>query len=214
MLDRLWEMDLMMHQVSPQRSTNATIWMVKMCSLEWAILESIGKAPISMTPIIRWRKPQADLRITERSLCISLSSATMRLRRMAMARMCVERSLERRTTARTRTLCTMYWHDNGGWEIGSRRGSEVAVYRFGRQRWGFVSSSRSLWALFHEYPVGFEWSVAMNRYRNKARISSNSWGSEEEYSYDSFCVQADEFVWDYNDMLVLFAAGNEGEEGY
>ena len=214
MLDRLWEMDLMMHQVSPQRSTNVTIWMVKMCSLEWAILESIGKAPISMTPIIRWRKPQADLRIIERSLCIFLSSATMRLRRMAMAPMCVERSLERRTTARARTPCTMYCRNDGGWEIGSRRGSEVAVHRFGGQRWGLVSSSRSLWALFHEYPVGFEWSVAMNRYRNKARISSNSWGSEEEYSYDSFCVQADEFVWDYNDMLVLFAAGNEGEEGY
>lgn len=56
--------------------------------------------------------------------------------------------------------------------------------------------------------------MAMNRYRNKARISSNSWGSEDEYYYDSFCSQTDEFVWDYNDMLILFAAGNEGEEGY
>ena len=188
--------------------------MVKMCSLEWAILESIGKAPISMTPIIRWRKPQAGLRITERSLCISLSSATMRLRRMAMAPMCVERSLERRTPARIRTLCTMYCRNDGGWEIGNRRGSEVAVHRFGGQRWGFVSPSRSLWALFHEYPVGFEWNVAMNSYRNKARISSNSWGSRDEIYYDSFCSQTDEFVWDYNDMLVLFAAGNEGEGGY
>ena len=54
----------------------------------------------------------------------------------------------------------------------------------------------------------------MNRYRNKARINSNSWGSEEDYEYDSFCSQTDKFVWDYNDMLILFAAGNEGEEGY
>lgn len=153
MLSRLWQMDLMMHLVSPRRSTNATIWMVGMCSLEWVTLESIGKAPISMTPIIRWRKPTADLPITERFLCISLSSATMRLRRMAMARMCVERSLERRTMARTRTLCTMYWHDNGGWEIGSRRGSEVAVYRFGGQQWGFVSSQEYLWWLFLEILV-------------------------------------------------------------
>ena len=153
MLSRLWQMDLMMHQVSPQRSTNVTIWMVKMCSLEWAILESIGKAPISMTPIIRWRKPQADLRITERSLCIFLSSATMRLRRMAMAPMCVERSLERHMVKLLKVLYIMYWHDDGGWEIGNRRGSEVAVHRFGRQQWGLVSSQEYIWWLFLEILV-------------------------------------------------------------
>ena len=54
----------------------------------------------------------------------------------------------------------------------------------------------------------------MRRYKNDVRISSNSWGSEEEYSYDSSCAQTDQFVWDYNDMLVLFAAGNDGDEGY
>ena len=54
----------------------------------------------------------------------------------------------------------------------------------------------------------------IHRYNNDVRISSNSWGSRDEFYYDSFCSQTDEFVWDYNDMLVLFAAGNEGEGGY
>ena len=153
MLSRLWQMDLMMHLVSPRRSTNATIWMVKMCSLEWVTLESIGKAPISMTPIIRWRKPTADHPITERFLCISLSSATMRLRRMAMAPMCVERSLERHMVKLLKVLYIMYWHDDGGWNIGSRRGSEVAVHRFGGQQWGFVSSQEYIWWLFLEILV-------------------------------------------------------------
>ncbi|CBK21403.2 uncharacterized protein [Blastocystis hominis] len=50
-------------------------------------------------------------------------------------------------------------------------------------------------------------------YNNDVRISSNSWGSRDEFFYDSFCVQTDEFVWDHDDMLILFAAGNEGEGG-
>ena len=53
-----------------------------------------------------------------------------------------------------------------------------------------------------------------NRYNNDVHINSNSWGSKDEYYYDSFCVQTDRFVWDYNDMLILFAAGNDGAEGY
>ena len=53
----------------------------------------------------------------------------------------------------------------------------------------------------------------MDRYNNDVRISSNSWGSRDEFFYDSFCSQTDEFVWDHDDMLILFAAGNEGEGG-
>ena len=45
------------------------------------------------------------------------------------------------------------------------------------------------------------------------RISSNSWGLEKTYEYDDLCMQADRFIWERNDMLVLYAAGNEGEFG-
>ncbi|APH39514.1 S8 family serine peptidase [Methanohalophilus halophilus] len=49
-------------------------------------------------------------------------------------------------------------------------------------------------------------------YTKDARIHSNSWGSEEN-SYTSYSQVADEFMWNHSDMLVLFAAGNDGENG-
>lgn len=71
--------------------------------------------------------------------------------------------------------------------------------------------------LYNNYYLNYLYdfdNIIKNSYRNKVHINSNSWGAEEEYSYDSFCVQTDQFVWDYNDMLILFAAGNDGAEGY
>jgi hypothetical protein len=45
------------------------------------------------------------------------------------------------------------------------------------------------------------------------KISSNSWWGEAE-DYDYQCYSADRFIWRHDDMLALFAAGNEGDEGY
>ncbi len=50
-------------------------------------------------------------------------------------------------------------------------------------------------------------------YNAGARIHSNSWGIPfpgGNYEVDAYAV--DEFVWDYPDMLILFAAGNSGED--
>ena len=49
-------------------------------------------------------------------------------------------------------------------------------------------------------------------YAKDARIHSNSWGSLNN-SYDSYSQAADEFIWNHTDMLVLFAAGNDGKNG-
>lgn len=54
----------------------------------------------------------------------------------------------------------------------------------------------------------------MLRYNNNARILSNSWGLASSSSYDSSCSQTDKFVWDYKDMVILYSAGNDGDEGY
>lgn len=51
-------------------------------------------------------------------------------------------------------------------------------------------------------------------YQNDVKISSNSWGTEQTYSYDSLCSYTDQFVWEHNDMVILFAAGNDGEKGF
>ncbi|WP_158599212.1 S8 family serine peptidase [Methanohalophilus sp. RSK] len=49
-------------------------------------------------------------------------------------------------------------------------------------------------------------------YTKDARIHSNSWGSPDN-SYTTDSEVADEFMWNHTDMLILFAAGNDGENG-
>ena len=49
-------------------------------------------------------------------------------------------------------------------------------------------------------------------YSNDARIHSDSWGSNAEGAYDSSSRYVDEFMWDYDDMLILFSAGNAGRD--
>ncbi|MEK6707027.1 MAG: S8 family serine peptidase, partial [Bdellovibrionota bacterium] len=51
-------------------------------------------------------------------------------------------------------------------------------------------------------------------YKNDfVRIHTNSWGSPRDLGvYDSFAAKVDAFLWNNPDMLVLFAAGNSGED--
>ena len=43
-----------------------------------------------------------------------------------------------------------------------------------------------------------------------ARIHSDSWGSAVEGEYTADSMTTDEFIWDHPDLLVAYAAGNEG----
>ncbi|WP_172632559.1 S8 family serine peptidase [Methanohalophilus mahii] len=45
-------------------------------------------------------------------------------------------------------------------------------------------------------------------YNNGSRIHSNSWGSSSSYATDAKAL--DNFTWHHPDMLILFAAGNDG----
>ena len=45
-----------------------------------------------------------------------------------------------------------------------------------------------------------------------AHIHSNSWGGGENGSYNRRCRQLDEFVWQHQDFLIVFAAGNQGNK--
>jgi subtilisin family serine protease len=45
-----------------------------------------------------------------------------------------------------------------------------------------------------------------------ARVHSNSWGAAVDGAYTSDSQSVDEFVWDHPDMVVVFAAGNHGED--
>ena len=51
-------------------------------------------------------------------------------------------------------------------------------------------------------------------YNEDVRISSNSWGTTNLHTYDTTCKEIDRFVWENDDMVFVFAAGNSGEKGY
>ncbi|EKX39536.1 hypothetical protein GUITHDRAFT_76253, partial [Guillardia theta CCMP2712] len=53
-------------------------------------------------------------------------------------------------------------------------------------------------------------SLYPHAYGNGARIHSNSWGRKYSRSYDFQCVETDSFMYDHDDFLVVFAAGNSG----
>ncbi|MEZ5335431.1 MAG: S8 family serine peptidase [Methanolobus sp.] len=50
----------------------------------------------------------------------------------------------------------------------------------------------------------------LDAYEHGARIHTNSWGSYAQGAYTIDSQQVDQFMWDYPDMLILFAAGNAG----
>jgi len=47
-------------------------------------------------------------------------------------------------------------------------------------------------------------------YDDGARIHTNSWGSASTGQYNTYSKNVDEFIWANRDMVILFAAGNEG----
>lgn len=51
-------------------------------------------------------------------------------------------------------------------------------------------------------------------YSDGARVHTNSWGSPQNLGqYSSMSAQVDEFMWNNQDMLIIFAAGNSGQDG-
>ncbi len=49
-------------------------------------------------------------------------------------------------------------------------------------------------------------------YDDGVRIHTNSWGYDDDGNYDPISEDVDEFVWNHPDYLILFAAGNQGED--
>ncbi|WP_209621672.1 PGF-pre-PGF domain-containing protein [Methanolobus bombayensis] len=47
-------------------------------------------------------------------------------------------------------------------------------------------------------------------YDKGARIHTNSWGSSQNGVYTEYSQQIDQFMWEHQDMLILFSAGNSG----
>ncbi|MBF2062912.1 MAG: S8 family serine peptidase [Calothrix sp. C42_A2020_038] len=45
-----------------------------------------------------------------------------------------------------------------------------------------------------------------------ARVHTNSWGAPTAGKYNVSCLQVDRFVWENRDMVICFAAGNDGRD--
>ncbi|MDJ0617462.1 MAG: S8 family serine peptidase [Calothrix sp. MO_192.B10] len=45
-----------------------------------------------------------------------------------------------------------------------------------------------------------------------ARVHTNSWGAANRGAYNIFCHQVDTFAWEHRDMVICFAAGNDGRD--
>ena len=52
----------------------------------------------------------------------------------------------------------------------------------------------------------------LEAYTNDARIHSDSWGASVDGAYTVDSRAADEFLWNHQDMLILFAASNDGAD--
>jgi serine protease AprX len=67
--------------------------------------------------------------------------------------------------------------------------------------------ARSLWGLPDKPSDLFEKSYAAG-----ARIHTNSWGAPVAGTYSASARSVDEFAWHHPDMLILYAAGNDGND--
>ena len=75
--------------------------------------------------------------------------------------------------------------------------------------------SLGLWSpLINNLAPGSDFNVIIGTgYDHGARIHSNSWGAPgNPGAYDSMASHVDEYIFNHQEMLVLFAAGNSGED--
>ncbi len=72
---------------------------------------------------------------------------------------------------------------------------------------GIIPPASSLLGIPSNLEVLFKFA-----YNNNARIHSNSWEGSVSGSYERQCFQVDKFVWENKKFLIVFAAGNKGNQ--
>jgi subtilisin family serine protease len=81
----------------------------------------------------------------------------------------------------------------------------------------FVRFNYAMQSILGGYPQDLR-QLFQQAYDAGARVHSNSWGTPMPPStrvqrpYDTAAASIDKFVWDHQDMTIVFAAGNEGQD--
>ncbi|MEE2747478.1 MAG: S8 family serine peptidase [Candidatus Thermoplasmatota archaeon] len=126
---------------------------------------------------------------------------------------------------RIRGVYHNYGPDNSAADANSGHGTHVAGTMFGDGSGDSSTRGVAPAATFHFYQLEHDpsgqlarWGSLYDMFRDSqqknAHVQSNSWGAQSSWGqYTSDSRSADSFLNDYDDFLVLFAAGNEGSQG-
>ena len=126
---------------------------------------------------------------------------------------------------RVRGVYHNYGPDNSAADAHSGHGTHVAGTMFGDGSGDTSTRGVAPNATFHFYQLEHDpsgqlarWGSLYDMFRDShqknAHVQSNSWGAQSSWGqYTSDSRSADSFLNDYDDFLVLFAAGNEGSQG-
>ncbi len=126
---------------------------------------------------------------------------------------------------RIRGVYHNYGPDNSAADTHSGHGTHVAGTMLGDGSGDSSTQGVAPAATFHFYQLEHDssgqlarWGSLYDMFRDSqqknAHVQSNSWGAQSSWGqYTSDSRSADSFLHDYDDFLVLFAAGNEGSQG-
>ena len=126
---------------------------------------------------------------------------------------------------RIRGVYHQFGPDNSAADAHSGHGTHVAGTMFGDGNGDSSTRGVAPNATFHFYQLEHDpsgqlarWGSLYDMFRDShqknAHVQSNSWGAQSSWGqYTSDSRSADSFMNDYDDFLVLFAAGNEGSQG-
>ena len=126
---------------------------------------------------------------------------------------------------RVRQIYHNFGPDNSASDMNSGHGTHVSASMLGDGSGAGSTRGVAPGATFHFYQLEHDasgnlarWGSLYDMFRHSwqanARVQSNSWGAQlagGDYTSDS--RSADAFAHDYEDFLILFAAGNEGSQG-
>ena len=99
---------------------------------------------------------------------------------------------------------------------GARSGSNAATHLYTSSHAGVAPEAQLVFMALNTDGSGGIQCIDLNGdflakgYNEGARISSNSWGSNDGGSYNVIASIVDDYVWHHKDYLVLYAAGNSG----